>query len=149
MPDAAGVLPEWFAILWGILSSSSVILGILWISILFWPRFRDGHRMAIESIKIGRETAELLRTVKDELLATLKETNNVMKRINAVFPEGKEEDLKQSLANLEEHIKVIRDGVEKNTKPLPVLTRPPEGKDNGEGEENEATTPVRRSTETR
>ena len=123
-------LPMELELIWMSISAVTLMLAIIWTLVIFWPYLKKTKAIAIESLQLGKQSADHLATLQEKINPLVADTRETIDRINELVSEAREVGLSDLAKKLEEHISIIREGVERNTKPIPLRTRPePSGTD--------------------
>lgn len=114
-------LPLWANVLWMSLSWATLTGAAIWTLCIFWPILREGRRMQIEALRLGRVSTDALADLQRELKSVVADVKRVTERTERLLDRMERED---TFKRVEAHIAAIRSRIERDTNPLPIRTRP-------------------------
>lgn len=101
----ASSLPWWVNAIWMSISALTLIGGIIWIVIIFWPYLRETKQMQIEGLKLTRDSVDNLERMIDR-------AEKIANRMEEVFTEEQVEKLN-----------ILLNRAVKRTEPLTPVSR--------------------------
>jgi uncharacterized protein YoxC len=114
MAGATSALPEWLQYVWAISGSTALVVACAWTLGFFLPYLLRQERKMDESLKLGRETAEIISKVSDEIQPIIRDLKEVVHKVRVTA--------EQINGTLEpETIRKISTAIEKGVDTIPKL----------------------------
>jgi len=112
-------LPAWLQFAWAFAGIISVVGGVCWLLLVAWPYLRWTRRTMEETLGIGRSSAQILETIKADVVPLIADAKSVVGSIRTLVDDVKNQNPGKILEFLD---KLSKDGtVERMTTAVEII----------------------------